>query len=104
MNAVMIAVIVMLALSLARVHVVLSLLLAALVGGLLSGMGLHQTMVSFQDGLAGGAKIALSYAMLGAFAVAISHSYFQPKSNPYSYCVHSFDYPTVIIGVWTTTT
>ncbi len=74
MNAVMIAVIVMLALSLARVHVVLSLLLAALVGGVLSGMGLHQTMVSFQDGLANGAKIALSYAMLGAFAVAISHS------------------------------
>ena len=74
MNAVVIAVIVMLALSLARVHVVLSLVLGALAGGLLGGLGLADTMKAFQDGLAGGAQIALSYAMLGAFAVAIAHS------------------------------
>lgn len=74
MNAVVVAVMVMLILSLARVHVVLSLLLGALAGGLLGGLGLTQTMEVFQNGLAGGAKIALSYAMLGAFAVAIAHS------------------------------
>ncbi|MDO4997961.1 MAG: Na+/H+ antiporter family protein [Neisseria sp.] len=74
MNAVVIAVVVMLALSLARVHVVLSLLLGALAGGLAGGLGLAQTMEVFQNGLAGGAKIALSYAILGAFAVAIAHS------------------------------
>ncbi|WP_373796086.1 Na+/H+ antiporter family protein [Neisseria dentiae] len=74
MNAVVIAVFVMLALSLARVHVVLSLLLGALAGGLMAGLGLAETMKVFQTGLANGAQIALSYAMLGAFAVAIAHS------------------------------
>ncbi len=74
MNAVVIAVFVMLALSLARVHVVLSLLLGALAGGLTAGLGLAETMKVFQTGLANGAQIALSYAMLGAFAVAIAHS------------------------------
>lgn len=31
-------------------------------------------MVAFQEGLAGGARIALSYALLGAFAMAVAHS------------------------------
>lgn len=74
MNAVLVAVVVMLGLSLARVHVVLSLFIGALVGGLLSGIGLNGTMVAFQDGLSGGAKIALSYALLGAFAMAVASS------------------------------
>ncbi|MFP5073263.1 Na+/H+ antiporter family protein [Neisseria sp. WLZKY-1] len=85
MNAVVIAVIVMLALSLLRVHVVLSLTIGAFVGGLLAGMPLADVMADdkvvqegiitvFQTGLSGGAKIALSYAMLGAFAMAITHS------------------------------
>ncbi|HBC7265900.1 TPA: Na+/H+ antiporter family protein [Corynebacterium striatum] len=72
MNAVLIAVIVMLALALLRVHVVVALFLGALAGGLLSGMGLDATMVAFQDGLGGGAKIALSYALLGAFAMGVA--------------------------------
>ncbi|AKC74243.1 Na+/H+ antiporter NhaC [Corynebacterium pseudotuberculosis] len=70
----MIAVVVMLALAVARVHVVLALFIGALVGGLVSGIGLDSTMVAFQEGLAGGAKIALSYAMLGAFAMAVASS------------------------------
>lgn len=74
MNAVLIAVIVMLALALARVHVVLALFIGALVGGLLAGLGLDGTMVAFQEGLAGGAQIALSYALLGAFAMAVANS------------------------------
>ena len=74
MNAVVVSVIVMLVLSVARVHVVLALFLGALTGGLLAGLGLEATMVAFQDGLAGGAKIALSYALLGAFAMAVAHS------------------------------
>ena len=73
-NAVVISVLVMLVLSIARVHVVISLFIASLVGGLVSGMGLSATMVAFQEGLAGGAKIALSYALLGAFAMAVAHS------------------------------
>ena len=72
MNAVLVAVVVMLILALLRVHVVLALFIGAIIGGLLSGMGLDATMVAFQDGLSGGAKIALSYALLGAFAMAVA--------------------------------
>ncbi|MGO4957074.1 Na+/H+ antiporter family protein [Luteococcus sp. Sow4_B9] len=74
MNAVVLAVIVMLALSFARVHVVISLIIGALVGGVSAGMGLTGTMESFTEGIANGASIALSYVMLGAFAVAIARS------------------------------
>ncbi len=74
MNAVLLAVLVMLILAVCRVHVVLALFIGALVGGLSAGMGLDATMVAFQEGLSGGAKIALSYAMLGAFAMAVASS------------------------------
>lgn len=72
MNAVLVAVVIMLALALLRVHVVLALFIGAIIGGLLGGLGLDATMVAFQEGLSGGAKIALSYALLGAFAMAVA--------------------------------
>lgn len=74
MNSVVIAVCLMLALSLARVNVVIALTISALVAGLWGGMGLTATIEAFNTGLGGGAQIALSYALLGAFAVALSHS------------------------------
>lgn len=74
MNSVVIAVCLMLALSLARVNVVIALTISALVAGLWGGMGLTATIDAFNTGLGGGAQIALSYALLGAFAVALSHS------------------------------
>ena len=74
MNAVVIAVIVMLALSLARMNVVLALFLGALSGGLSSHLGLAGSMTAFANGIGNGASIALSYALLGAFAMGISHS------------------------------
>ena len=73
-NAVLLAVVIMLGLSLARVHVVLSLLIGAIAGGLLAGLGITETLEAFQEGIRNGAQIALSYALLGAFAVAIAHS------------------------------
>ena len=73
-NAVLLAVVIMLGLSLSRVHVVLSLLIGALAGGLLAGLGITDTLEAFQEGIRNGAQIALSYALLGAFAVAIAHS------------------------------
>ncbi|WP_367110952.1 Na+/H+ antiporter family protein [uncultured Psychrobacter sp.] len=73
-NAVLLAVVIMLGLSLARVHVVLSLLIGALAGGLIAGLGITATLEAFQEGIRNGAQIALSYALLGAFAVAIAHS------------------------------
>ena len=74
MNAVILAVLVMVALSLARVSVVFALVVGALVGGLVGGLTLEQTLDAFNEGVGGGAQVALAYATLGAFAVAISRS------------------------------
>ncbi|MFO6422357.1 Na+/H+ antiporter family protein [Motilimonas sp. KMU-193] len=74
MNSVVIAVSLMLLLSLLRINVVVSLTLSAIVGGLIGGLSINETISAFNGGLGGGATIALSYAMLGAFAVAISRS------------------------------
>lgn len=74
MNPVVISVCVMLILALMRVNVVVALTFSAIVGGLVSGMDLNSTVAAFESGLGGGATIALSYAMLGTFAVAISKS------------------------------
>ncbi|MCP2073572.1 UNVERIFIED_ORG: putative histidine transporter YuiF (NhaC family) [Pseudomonas lini] len=73
-NAVIAAVGVMLVLSLSRVHVVIALIIGALVGGLTGGLGIEATLKAFNAGLGGGATVALSYALLGAFAVAIAKS------------------------------
>jgi len=74
MNAVVIAVLLMLILSLCRINVVFALIISAIVGGLIGDLSLIQTINEFKSGLGGGAPIALDYAMLGAFAVAISRS------------------------------
>ncbi|MEQ9510337.1 MAG: Na+/H+ antiporter NhaC family protein [Alloalcanivorax xenomutans] len=73
-NAVVISVLVLMGLSLARLNVVLALVCAALTAGLFSGLSLHDTLTLFTEGLGGGAPIALSYALLGAFAVGIARS------------------------------
>ncbi|ASA56664.1 Na+/H+ antiporter family protein [Vibrio gazogenes] len=74
MNPVVISVCIMLILALLRVNVVVALTFSAIIGGLVSGMSLNESVAAFESGLGGGATIALSYAMLGAFAVAISKS------------------------------
>ncbi|MED5238089.1 MAG: Na+/H+ antiporter NhaC family protein [Pseudomonadota bacterium] len=74
LNPVVWSVLLLMGLSLARMNVVLALLCAALVAGLGSGLDLEHTLAAFSDGLGGGANIALSYALLGAFAVAIARS------------------------------
>ncbi|OZM55755.1 sodium:proton antiporter [Lottiidibacillus patelloidae] len=72
MNAVIVAVLAMLILSLLRVNVVVALIIGAIAGGLAGGLGFEETISVFSGGLGGSASIALSYALLGAFAVAIS--------------------------------
>ena len=72
MNAVLVAVLIMLVLSLFRVNVVLSLIVGAIVGGLTGGLSLETTIEVFTNGLGGSAEVALSYALLGGFAIAIS--------------------------------
>src|SRR5690554_4136373 len=74
MNAVIVSVMLMLILSLARMHVMLAMIIAAMVAGLVGGSDVKQTLDAFNTGIGSGAGIALSYALLGGFAVAISLS------------------------------
>ena len=95
MNPVVLAVSLMLILSLARVHVVFSLIISAFIGGMVADIPADTILAAFPDagasapdsllklkylvkifeeGIAAGTTTALSYAVLGAFAVAISYS------------------------------
>ncbi len=74
MNAVLVAVLVMVILSLCRLNVVLALFVGALVGGLAAGLGVNETIRFFTAGIGEGAEVALSYALLGGFAALISYS------------------------------
>ncbi|PYZ92937.1 sodium:proton antiporter [Salipaludibacillus keqinensis] len=74
MNAVILAVLVMIVLSLMRVHVVIALIGGAMIGGITAGFSITETVEIFTSGLGANASVALSYAMLGAFAVAISYT------------------------------
>lgn len=82
-NEVVISIIVLLALSLLRINVVIALIIAALTCGVIGfygvdGMSLFEaltkTIEKFTGGLGGGAETAMNYAVLGAFAVALSKS------------------------------
>ena len=95
MNPVVLAVGLMLILSMARVHVVFSLIISAFIGGMVADIPAETILAAFPDagattpdailklkylvkvfeeGIADGTTTALSYAVLGAFAVAISYS------------------------------
>ena len=87
-NDVVLSIIVLLVLSLLRVNVVISLIIAALTCGVLGHYqpavdqsalsalfnALKITITNFSGGLGGGAETAMNYAVLGAFAVALSRS------------------------------
>ncbi|EIJ71175.1 MULTISPECIES: Na+/H+ antiporter family protein [Pasteurellaceae] len=81
-NPVVLSIIVLLALSLLRINVVIALVISALVAGFSTHLGgeniavlsMSDTIKTFTEGLGGGAEVAMNYAILGAFAVAISKS------------------------------
>ena len=73
-NPVVISIAVLLVLSLLRINVVIALVISALTAGLIGDLGLTKTIEAFTGGLGGGAEVAMNYAMLGAFAIAISKS------------------------------
>ncbi|MDR2200545.1 MAG: TRAP transporter large permease subunit [Puniceicoccales bacterium] len=73
-NSVVIAVTTVLLMSIGKINVVIALVTGALLGGVVGGMGLKETLDVFSSGLGGGAEIALNYAILGAFAAAVAHS------------------------------
>jgi len=70
-NPVFLSVIIMVGLSLAKLNVLLSLIIAALAGGLLAGMPLGETMSTLIDGMGGNSSTALSYILLGALAATL---------------------------------
>lgn len=70
-NPVLLSVVIMAVLSLAGLNVMFALIIAALSGGLISGMGILETSEILIGGMGGGANTALSYVLLGALAYAI---------------------------------
>ncbi|UOQ84564.1 Na+/H+ antiporter family protein [Gracilibacillus salinarum] len=71
---VVVSVIVMLALSLLRVHVIFAIIIAGIVAGLMAGMSIRDTIDILIEGMGGQADTALSYILLGVFAAMISYT------------------------------
>jgi len=74
LNPVVLSVLVLVILSLARVNVIFSLLIATVVGGITAGLGLEETITILVGGLGGQGETALSYILLGILAVMIARS------------------------------
>lgn len=74
LNAVVVSVLVMVILSLARINVLFALIIAALTAGLMSGMSLVEAATTMISGMGGQSETALSYILLGIFAVMIGLS------------------------------
>lgn len=72
LNPVVISVIVMSVLCLFKLNVLLSILIAAMTAGIAAGMPITETMNVLIDGMGGNSQTALSYILLGTFAMAIS--------------------------------
>ena len=73
-NPIVVSVVVLCALCLFRVNVLLALIIASLVAGLAGGVGLTKSMELLSGGFSANATTALSYILLGTFAIAIAHT------------------------------
>ncbi|MGL5776988.1 Na+/H+ antiporter family protein [Cetobacterium sp.] len=71
-NPVILSVSTMIILSLLKLNVILAILVAALVAGVTSGIGVNETMKTLILGMGGNSETALSYVLLGTLAVAIN--------------------------------
>ncbi|MBE8215341.1 MAG: sodium:proton antiporter [Endozoicomonadaceae bacterium] len=72
--SILFAVGIMLLLCLLRFNVIIALIIGALIGGLSAHLSLTDILFHFSTGVSNSANIALSYALLGTFANALSHS------------------------------
>lgn len=72
-NPITVSVLVMCVLCLLKVNVLLSLIVAAIVAGTMSGLGIGDTFGMLVGGMGGNAETALSYILLGSFAAALAH-------------------------------
>ena len=73
-NPVFWSVVILLALAAMRLNVLLTLVLASIAGGLMVAQAIPETLKIFVGGLGNGASIAMNYALLGIFSVAIARS------------------------------
>ncbi|QKY68245.1 Na+/H+ antiporter family protein [Lentibacillus sp. CBA3610] len=71
---VIVSVLVLTILSLLKVNVIIAIIAAALTAGLMSGLSVIESIELMVSGMGGQANTALSYILLGAFAVAISYT------------------------------
>ncbi len=71
-NPVTVAVIVLCVLCLCKLNVLMSLIISAIVAGVLGGMDIPTTMGILTDGFSVNATTALAYVLLGTFATAIA--------------------------------
>lgn len=71
---VIVSVLVMTILSLLRVNVIIAIIAAALTAGLMAGLSVVDSIDMLVGGMGGQSSTALSYILLGAFAVAISYT------------------------------
>jgi putative amino acid transporter len=69
-----ISVLILVILSLLRVNVIVSIIVAAIVAGVMSELSIVESVEMLVSGMGGQANTALSYVLLGAFAVAISYT------------------------------
>ena len=71
-NPVVLSVLIMTVLCLLKLNVIISLIVAALAGGMLAGMPISEVMKTLIGGMGGNAETALSYILIGAFAAAVT--------------------------------
>ena len=71
-NPVLVSVLVLCVLCLCKLNVLMSLIIASMVGALMGGIGLTDAMGILTGGFANNANTALSYVLLGTFATAIA--------------------------------
>ncbi|MBE9487971.1 MAG: sodium:proton antiporter [Bacteroidetes bacterium] len=72
-NPITLSVLVMCVLCLFKVNVMFSLLLSAIVAGVVGGVEIGETFSILVGGMGGNAETALSYILLGTFAAALAH-------------------------------
>ena len=73
-NPVVTSIILLCILCLCRVNVLLAILISSIFAGLTSHIGISEIMNTFISGMGGNSETALSYILLGAFAVAMNHT------------------------------
>lgn len=74
LNPVVVSVILLCVLCLCKVNVLLSIIIASIVAGIMSGFGVSEIMQVFISGMGANSETALSYILLGAFAAAMVHT------------------------------